>query len=144
MPGFTRTSKHMIEDLGDTPFDISDRTWTGSYVSLDGCMAGPITLEDVESVIHHYEDGDRWDGKELVVLKLKDGRYVGYETWYGPTGSGFFRDAYGGDVDVCFANDYHVLMIMGMGDEARERFEYTPEILVNVELLSRMDIIFDE
>lgn len=126
MPGFTRTSKYMIEDLGDTPFHMHE--WGGSYVSLDECEAGPITEEDVESVVHLYEEGSGYDGKEFVVLRLWDGRYVGYETWYGATGTGFRCDAYGGNVDVFFANDYDLLMTMGMGDEARERFEYDDPI----------------
>jgi len=81
--------------------------WNGEYISLDDCLAGPILTEDVAEVVHHYMNGDRWDGKEIAILKLTDGRYVGWETWYGPTGSGFFADAYGGDVDIYFAKDYH-------------------------------------
>lgn len=37
------------------------------------------------------------------IVELVDGRYVAWESSWGPTGSGFHPDAYGGTADILFA-----------------------------------------
>lgn len=111
----------MSEQLQDEPFGEID---SGEYVSLDGAVAGPITSEDVESVLYHGSSGDEWDGVEAAILKLRDGRFVGYETWWGPTGSGFSEDAYGGDAKLCFGSDLDLVARMALSDESRRLVSY--------------------
>ena len=105
-----------IEDLIDTPFGDID---SGEYVSLDGVPAGPFSEEEVDEILYHASTGDTWDGVECAVLRLKSGTLVGYETWWGPTGSGFSADAYGGDAKLCFARDLDLLLRMALSDESR-------------------------
>lgn len=110
-----------LRDLGDSPFGDID---SGEYVSLDGTTAGPIQEEDVEAVLYHGDTGDAWDGVEAAILKLKDGRFVGYETWWGPTGSGFSEDAYGGDAKLCFGADLDTVARLALSDESRRLVSY--------------------
>lgn len=95
-------------------------TWHGRYVSLDGCEAGEFTKDDVAEVIHEGVEGaGGYDGSVAAVLRLKDGRYVSYETFFGPTGDGFSEDAYGGDADIHFANDLTTIITLGLTDDGR-------------------------
>lgn len=96
----------------------------GTYtpLSLDGSSAEFPDIKDVDYVIHQgeeEEDGD-WDGTAAAVLKLKDGRYMVWEAWWGPTGDSFNEDAYGGDGDVSFARDYYQAVMFGLTDEGRK------------------------
>jgi hypothetical protein len=52
-------------------------------------------------------------------MKLHDGRYVSFETFYGPTGDGFLRDAYGGDADLVFSSSYEAAIMLGLTEEGR-------------------------
>lgn len=93
---------------------------TGDFISLGGAETGPVGKEDVGEVLYHFNSGDNdWDGKEVAVLCLKDGRFVGYETWWGPTGSGFSEDAYGGDANLYFATNLNDLILNALTDEGR-------------------------
>lgn len=94
-------------------------TWNGRLVSINGTDTTDITPEDVAEVLAEYESGDQWDGSVAAVLKLKDGRFVTYETFYRPTGNGFSEDAYGGDADIHFASSYEDAVRWGLTDESR-------------------------
>ena len=80
-------------------------TWHGHWVSIDGCDAtGFEPGADNELLVVAYGDsGSGWDGNAAGIVLLKDGRYCAWESKWGPTGSGFYDDAYGGDADVGFA-----------------------------------------
>lgn len=76
-------------------------------------------LDDVEELVGATKTPDDWDGVEAAVLKLKDGRYVSYESTWGPTGSGFSVDAYGGDAVLTFAPDLETIIRWGLTDAGR-------------------------
>jgi len=108
-----------LNDLTLDPFNLGS-SWSGDYISVDGTTeTGPIIAENVEEVLYHGVQGDEWDGKEAVVFKMKDGRFVAYETFYGPTGNGFNEDAYGGDADLFFSTNLKFLILMALTDEGR-------------------------
>ena len=101
--------------LQDAPFgDIA-----GERISLDGTPISSIEESDIAEILYHGDTGDDWDGTEAAVLRLKDGRLVGYQTWWGPTGSGFCEDAYGGDAKLYYARDLDLLVRMALDDEGR-------------------------
>lgn len=103
---------------------IAEEPW----VSLDGAEAGFVDADDLAEILWQGSSGDTWDGWEAAVCRLKDGRYVAWETMYGPTGSGFSADAYGGEAQVFFANDLSLLVRRALGDAARRELE-VPEHL---------------
>jgi len=93
----------------------------GTYTpqSLDGCSDEFPDIGDVDYTIHQEEQDEGWDGTAVAVLKLKDGRYMVWEAWWGPTGDSFYADAYGGDGDVSFARGYYQAIMFGLTDEGR-------------------------
>ena len=102
---------------GQTP---GTRGWSeGDFVSVDGAHVGPVEIENVAEVLYYGTTGRDWDGTEAAVMRLQDGRFVAYETWWGPTGSGFSYDAYGGDSNLCFANDLNALILSALTDAGR-------------------------
>jgi hypothetical protein len=101
--------------------------WEERFVSLDGTEASDFTIEDVAEVVASGETGDQWDGDVAAVLRLKDGRFVSYETFYGPTGDGFSLDAYGGDADLKFGATLEVVQRLGLTDNGRRLCGWTPE-----------------
>lgn len=103
---------------GETP---DGNRWHGRLVSIAGTPVGPITKTDVVQVLYHYADPDDWDGHEVCVLELKDGRYAAYETSWGPTGDGFSEDAYGGDADIVFGRDLNAVILEALTDFGRRR-----------------------
>jgi len=112
-----------VSELTLMPFNRSPGgSWSeGSFVSLDGADVGPVAEADVAEVIYHWNSGDEWDGDEVAVMKLKDGRFIGYEAWWGPTGDGFSEDAYGGDANLYFAKDLDTIERWALGEESRNR-----------------------
>jgi hypothetical protein len=105
-----------IFELSESPFsrwatttttdDGVSRTyssWHGNYISLDGCDANDFGHEDLDFFIAYGDSGPDWDGSSAGIFKLKDGRYVSFESDWGPTGSGFSEDAYGGHADIAFS-----------------------------------------
>jgi hypothetical protein len=93
--------------------------WHGELISVDGTAATPFTEEEVERILYAGATPDDWDGQQAAVLLLKDGRYVAYETDWGPTGDGFNEDAYGGDADVYFGKDLNRLVLTALTDSGR-------------------------
>ena len=71
-------------------------------VSIGGCVTSPVTESDVKRVVGH-DGGSDFGRSEIAVVELSDGRFVGWESWRDCTGSGFHSDAYGGNVEVWFA-----------------------------------------
>lgn len=108
---------------GVNPFGIFDdgyKSWHGRLVSVDGTATGSFTEADLDKLIFAGESnpGD-WDGECAAVMLLKDGRYVAWETNWGPTGNGFSEDAYGGDADVYFASTLDAAINLGLTQEGR-------------------------
>ena len=102
-----------------------------SFRSLDETSIGEFREQDIAEVLYEGETGDTWDGKVAAVFKLRDGRLVAYETFYGPTGDGFHEDAYGGDAELVFASDLRLLVNGALTDEGR-RLAGVPQELWNV------------
>jgi len=77
--------------------------WHGEFVSLDGAAIDDFGESDVDAVLAYGDTGDGWDGESAGIARLRDGRFISWESNWGPTGSGFSADAYGGDADIWFA-----------------------------------------
>lgn len=117
-----------------SPFSYGDGTFNDAWTekslrSLDGTSVEEFVEGDIAEVLYEGETPDDWDGKVTAVFKLKDGRLVAYETWWGPTGSGFCEDAYGGDAELLIASDLR-LLVNELSDEGR-RLAGVPEELWN-------------
>jgi len=102
----------------------SRSSWHGSLLSHDGTDTKDITEADIddgpEQEIGWYANGvNAWDGDCAVVLRLKDGRWMAYESSWGPTGSGFSEDAYGGDADLVFAASKDNAVKFGISEAKR-------------------------
>lgn len=75
--------------------------WDGQFVSVDGASTADFMYDDVSDVIICCEEEyDGYEGTSFGIVKLTDGRYIGWETTWGPTGNGFSADAYGGHADI--------------------------------------------
>jgi hypothetical protein len=91
--------------------DAPTKTWGdggftkdhGALHSLDGTSVDEFSTSDVVEVLYHGDTGEDWDGTEAAIIRLEDGRLVGWQTWWGPTGAGFSEDAYGGDAELWFS-----------------------------------------
>lgn len=115
----------------ETPFDLEKtdyQRWHGSYISVDETEAGSISIDDFDEVLYQGKTLDEWDGFSAAVIKLYDGRLVAWETLYGPTGSGFSEDAYGGDANVYFAKNLSLLVKAALSDEARRLLQIPEEL----------------
>jgi hypothetical protein len=101
----------------DGPYGSHD----GTAMSFDGTSTLPFSEKDVAEWVYEWETGDRWDGTCAAVVLLRDGRLAAWESWWGPTGSGFFDDAYGGDAEVWFAREENLrgLIMQALSDESR-------------------------
>lgn len=90
-----------IDDISPAPWSRYD--WTGELISADGCDASDFECDDVAEVLWWATtDKTDWDGDTAGVVRLKDGRFAGWEADWGPTGNGFSCDAYGGTADIVF------------------------------------------
>lgn len=96
-------------------------SWHGKVKRIGNVKVDLPCAEDVEEVLYEGESGDVWDGKCAALVRLKDGRLMAYETFYGPTGNGFYEDAYGGDAEVWFAHprSLKTLVLQAFTDEGR-------------------------
>lgn len=110
---------------GVNPFRRSE--WDGRIVALDGCPADDFYPDEVDLILAEYDSGEQWDGDVAAVIKLKDGRWVAWETFYGPTGDGFSADAYGGNADMFMATSLDILLRFGLTEEGRRKLDI-PEL----------------
>lgn len=94
------TKQWDIDVLYDVPWTRG--CWHGNFVSLDGTSTTDFVRADIARLIAYGSTEDDWDGESAGIVQLKDGRFVSWESTWGPTGSGFHRDAYGGDADIWF------------------------------------------
>ena len=117
------SEKHDAASMRDAPWDAC-LSWGGVVHSLDGTdTTVPKSADAVAEVLYYGEHGiDDWDGSEAAVVRLHDGRLMAWETWWGPTGSGFCADAYGGDAEVWFARPENLqdLILQALSDSSRE------------------------
>lgn len=97
--------------------------WHGRWIVHGGVSDADFTAGDVAEVIASATTPDAWDGFSAAVLRLTDGRFVSFESFYGPTGSGFCDDAYGGDADIHVAPDFDTIVRFGLTDEGRALLE---------------------
>lgn len=104
--------------------------WTsGHLIDLDAAE-GPasrtpgrevgIREDQIDEVIAAWEtDVNGYDGEVAALVRLKDGRYVSWESWWGPTGNGFSEDAYGGDSDAYISTSLERIVAFGLTDDGR-------------------------
>lgn len=94
-----------VDEFGEAPWNRG--SWHGRIISVDGTedSDGIAHWSCVRSVIAWGQSReDAWDGECAGVVQLCDGRFISWESSWGPTGSGFSCDAYGGDADVFVAS----------------------------------------
>ena len=73
-------------------------------MSLDGASTRDFDLRDVERVIGYGDTGrESWHGECSGIARLRDGRFVSWESYWGATGSGFYDDSRGGNADIWFS-----------------------------------------
>ena len=103
---------------GPVPWDRHE--WTGSLVSFDGTAIDDFERADVAEVVACTSTkGSSWDTKSVAVVRLADGRFVAWETWWAYSGDGFCHDAYGGDTDIIFASMAEKA-VASLSDQARD------------------------
>lgn len=114
-------SVNPFEILEDRRKARDDGIWHGRVISHGGASTElPNGFSDLAEIVAQYEsDESQWDGDVAAVVRLNDGRYVSWETFWGPTGDGFSEDAYGGEADIHFANDLDTIVRFGLTDEGR-------------------------
>lgn len=108
-----------VDEIDEAPWNAY--TWDESVCSIDGADTTLPTKDDVAEVLYHGSSGPDWDGVEAAVVRLNDGRLAAWESTWGPTGSGFSEDAYGGDAEVWFAPDdaLNKLVLQALTDTGR-------------------------
>lgn len=94
--------------------------WHGRTIGHDGADVHLPSESGVDDVVAQWMDDQGYDGEVCAVVRLLDGRYMSWETFWGPTGNGFSEDAYGGNADIHFANDLETIIRFGLTDEGRE------------------------
>lgn len=94
-----------------------DRAVTHDFEELDE--------DDVERIIAQFATPDQWDGYSCGIVLLRDGRYVSWHSFYGPTGDGFNEDAYGGNADVIISKSLSTALRYGLDEESRIALGYT-------------------
>lgn len=110
---------------GVVPDSRSD--WRGRIESFDGTSCADFSGEDIAEIIAASSTDAEWEGEVAAVFKLSDGRYVAFETYWGPTGNGFCSDAYGGDANICVGATVESVIKFGLTDEGRLLLKLTLE-----------------
>lgn len=109
------------------PFDRGQ--WSGRLISVDGTDTTDFNdrPDEPAEVIAAGDTGSGWDGDSAGVARLTDGRFVAWDTNWGPTGDGFYEDAYGGDADIFFGATEEAVVWMGLSAFARTLCGYPAE-----------------
>lgn len=100
----------LMEQMRESPWNRF--AWSGDLESVDGCDASDFVERDVAVVV-------AWDDDCAGIVLLKDGRFVGWESWTDVTGSGFCADAYGGNIPIWFAKTLRPL-VLRIAENVRE------------------------
>ena len=101
------------------PFERGD--WHGKIWSIDNNISlSDFTIDDLDKIIIQGETGAGWDGYCAGIALLKDGRYVSWESSWGPTGHGFGADAYGGEAEIYVASTLLEAMKFGLTPSSRD------------------------
>lgn len=96
-------------------------SWHGSVETADGTNTSIFTENDLDKVLASGETSPNdWDGECAAIVRLKDGRYVSWETSWGPTGDGFCEDAYGGDATLHFSSTFENAVKFGLSPSGRK------------------------
>lgn len=120
------TSKELVDTLHwENPFQR--REWRGQIISVDGTLATEFSSDDLEEIIIAKHSGPGWDGKSAGIVRLKDGRFVGWDSWWDCTGSGFGADAYGGTENIFVGATLKAVLWFGIGAEGRVLLGYPAE-----------------
>jgi hypothetical protein len=126
-----RSTEVMKVSLINDPW--SRPSWHGNFISVDGCDDtgfGP----DEDNILYVIAYGDtgptHWDGTAAGIVLLKDGRFVSWESNWGPTGSGFCFDAYGGDANIAFSQTL-TMATRYISEQSREILVYYPKLMNN-------------
>lgn len=107
------------DELPLNPFPLPS-DWEGRYLSWDGTSVHGYEFIVEEIIASSEQPGTSgWEGKVAAVCRLKDGRYISYETFWDVSGDGFRRDAYGGDADLIFSSTLEAAVKFGLTDEGR-------------------------
>lgn len=96
--------------------------WTGevrTFNNVDNTMVSKDPDEDIAFVYAAGTTSPDWNGQAAAIVLLKDGRWCAWSTRWGPTGSGFCCDAYGGDETVYFADNLETLRREALDAEGR-------------------------
>jgi hypothetical protein len=100
--------------------------WHGQLLTFDGTNTADFTEDDVDEIIAAAANGvHEWDGECAAIFTLKDGRFVSYESAWGPTGSGFSEDAYGGEANIYFASSKENAIRFGLSESGRTLLNLT-------------------
>lgn len=95
-------------------------SWHGQFVSLD--VPQPTNRPSLSWMIPAALPSQSLLGvSPYVTTRATSSRVKSCagQTWWGPTGSGFCDDAYGGDTDIWFAHDADTLLLR-ITESARE------------------------
>ncbi len=112
------------KDISDPPWERCN--WSGELLGLDSCPNDDFTEDDVSEVLAWKSTDDEWDGLSAGLVRLKDERYAAWESFYGPTGSGFCYDAYGGDADIVLARSPEAA-VAALSQQAQELLDWKAE-----------------
>jgi len=93
-----------IDDIQPQPWMEARHGWCGELISADGASTEDFKRYQVADVLQYATTPPGWDGETAGVIRLKDGRFVAWEAYWGPTGDGFCCDAYGGTADLIFGH----------------------------------------
>lgn len=105
------------------PFPLPD-VWRGHTSTWDGTnllRIGLTTVDDIDEVIASgVEPSSDTSGIVAAVLRLRDGRYISYQTYYNRTCDGFRETAYGGGVaDLIVSSTLRTAALTGLTDIGR-------------------------
>lgn len=107
--------------------ETAEHPWSGNshtnpeydVVAIDESSAD-LPPDGPAEILYQGVRDEGWDGFTACVVRLDESRFAAWESWWGPTGSGFHPDAYGGDVIVYVGSDLAALVATALTDAGRE------------------------